>query len=133
MISAREWTPAQRVLFLEREKAARDWLETRKAEIKALLAEQPEAVPGYSLRTGRAIETISDPPEVMKRFCNDLGGTLDAFLKCIKINKAGLKNELRALSGHKGKALEADLDALLSGCVETRASEPTIERITEPA
>ena len=46
MVSARDWTPAQRVLFLEREKDARDWLAARKEEIKALLAERPDAVPG---------------------------------------------------------------------------------------
>jgi hypothetical protein len=45
MISAREWTPAQRVLFLEREKDARDWLESRKDEIKTLAAQNPDSVP----------------------------------------------------------------------------------------
>jgi len=131
MSSARDWTPAQRVLFLEREKDARDWLETRKAEIRALLETTPEAVPGYGLRPGRSIETITDTREVLKRFCGQWGGTLEAFLKCLKVGKTALKEEVRAISGHKGKVLESDLDALLSGCVEARASAPTIERRTE--
>jgi hypothetical protein len=129
MISARDWTPAQRVLFLEREKDARDWLEARKEEIKALLSEMPQAVPGYGLRPGRTIETITDPQEVWQRFCQGLGGTLDTFLKCIKVGKAALKDEVRALSGHKGRALEADLEVLLAGCVQTTSSAPTIERV----
>jgi len=129
MISARDWTPAQRVLFLEREKDVRDWLEARKAEIKALLKELPDAVPGYALKPGRTVETVTNSQEVLKRFCGSSGGTLDAFLKCIKVGKSTLKDELRVITGHKGKALEATLDALLAGCVEARVSEPTIERL----
>lgn len=133
MRSARDWTPAQRVIFLEREKDARDWLEARKAEIRALLEAAPEAVPGYCVRPGRSIETITDPREVMQRFCGQWGGTLEAFLKCIKVGKTALKEEVRALSGHQGRDLGADLDALLSGCVEARASAPTIGRMTDPS
>ena len=127
--SARDWTPAQRVLFLEREKDARDWLEARKAEIRALLETTPEAAPGYGLRPGRTLETITDPREVLQRFGGLWGGMLAAFLKCIKVGKTALKAELRARSGHQGKMLDADLDALLAGCVEARASAPTIERL----
>jgi len=127
--TARDWTPAQRVLFLEREKDARDWLAARKEEIKSLLAEQPDAVPGYSLKPGRTLETIIDPQEVWQRFGPGMGGSLEAFMKCIKVGKSALKEELRALSGHKGKALEADLDILLAGCVETTTSAATIERL----
>jgi hypothetical protein len=129
MVSARDWTPSQRVIFLEREKDARDWLEARKEEIKALLAEKPNAVPGYGLKPGRTLETITDAQEVWRRFGQELGGTLDAFMKCIKLGKTTLKDQVRALSGHKGKALEADLDALLEGCVECKTSAPTIERL----
>lgn len=130
MVSARDWTPAQRVLFLEREKDARDWLEARKAEIKAVLSESPEAVPGYGLRPGRPVETITDAAEVSKRFCDSWGGTLNAFLKCVKVSKTALKDAVRAIGGHKGKALEADLDALLAGCVETKTSSAIIERLS---
>jgi len=131
MMTAKDWTPAQRRLFLEREKDARDWLEACKAEIRALLESTPDAVPGYTLRSGRSIETITEVQEVLKRFCGNWGGTLEAFLKCIKVGKTALKEEVRTLSGHKGRSLEADLDALLSGCVESKASAPTIERLTE--
>jgi Protein of unknown function (DUF2800) len=129
MLSARDWTPAQRVRFLECEKDARDWLEARKNEIKVLLAEIPDAVPGYTLKTGRTVENIIHPQEVLKRFCNGLGGTMDAFMKCLKVGKTALADEVRALRGHKGKALEADLEALLAGCVEFKTSAPTIERL----
>ena len=66
---------------------------------------------------------------MLKRFCNGMGGTLDAFMKCIKIGKTALKDEVRDLQRHKGKALEADLVAMLAGCVEFRTNAPTIERL----
>ena len=40
-----------------------------------------------------------------------------------------LKQELRALSGRRGEALEQELGALLAGCIEARPSAPTIERL----
>ncbi len=129
MVSARDWTPAQRALFLEREKAVYDWLQARREEIKILLAESPQSVPGYGLRPGRTLETISCPQEVLHRFTHQFGGTVDRFLECIKVGKAALKDELRVLSGHQGQALEADMVNLLSGCIETKTSAPTIEKL----
>lgn len=128
MVSARDWTPGQRVLFLEREKEARDWLEARKEEIKGLLAESPEAAPGYGLSIGRKLETITNCQEVWKRFAT-LGGTIESFMSCIKLGKTSLKEQVRVLSGYAGKALESDLEMLLSGCVESKASAPMIERL----
>ena len=64
-----------------------------------------------------------------QRFSQGLGGSLESFVKCIKVGKSALKEELRALQGRQGKALEAALDALLAGCVESTTSAPTIERL----
>ena len=58
--SERDWTPAHRLLFLEREREARDWLAARKEEIKALAWEGPGPVPVYRLGPGRIPETITD-------------------------------------------------------------------------
>ena len=129
MVSARDWSPAQRALFLEREKDARDWLEARKEEIKVLLAEAPESVPGYYLKPGRLIETITDPQQVWTRFNQNLGGTLDLFIKTIKVGKTALKEQVRVLTGRKGRALDRDLESLLAGCVECKPSAATIEKL----
>jgi hypothetical protein len=129
MVSARDWTPAQRVLFLEREKDARKWLEVRKGEIKALLAESPDAAPGYGLKPGRALETVANIQEVYNRFCHDLGGTMGAFMHCLKLEKMALKAQVRTLIHHNGQALEDAMDALLAGCLQSKTSEPTIERL----
>ena len=129
LTSAQDWTPEQRTAFLDREKDARQWLAARKEEIKVLLAEKPDAVPGYRLRPGRRVETITNPQKILKRFCDNLGGTFERFIKCVKIGKTALQDEVRSLSRHGGKALQADMDKLLAGCVEDKTSAPTIERI----
>ncbi len=129
MISARDWTPAQRALFLDREKEARDWLDARKEELKALLAERPESVPGYRLRPGHMVETITNVQQVFKRFCKDLGGKPEAFLECTKVGKTALREHVRVLTRHAGKVLEAELERLLEGCFKSKQSAPTIERV----
>ena len=129
MVSARDWTPEQRSLFLEREKQARDWLESRKDEIKALMGEDPQAVPGYALKPGRTTETVTDANTVFQRFVADLQGTPDQFMPAVKVLKTGLKDAVRAATSHKGKQLDADMDALLLGCVDPKTSSPTIERV----
>jgi hypothetical protein len=50
-------------------------------------------------------------------------------MKCIKVGKPALKEEVRKLSGHQGRLLDADMKALLAGCVESKHSAPTIERL----
>jgi hypothetical protein len=127
--SARDWTPHQRAQFLECEKDARDWLQARKEEIKFLLAEKSDAVPGYELKPGRRIETITDPAQVLKRFCNGLGGTFERFMYCVKVGKGALQEEVRALRAQRGKALQAEMGKLLADCVEIKSSAPSIEKL----
>ncbi len=129
MVSARDWSPAQCALFLEREKDARDWLDARKEEIKTILGEKPDAAPGFGLRPGRSLETITDAQQVFTRFAQRFGGSAERFLNCVRVGKTALTEEVRTLSGHKGKALEADLESLLAGCVDFKTSSPVIERL----
>lgn len=129
-ISASNWTPEQRASFLDVEKACRDWIDERKEELKALLAKDPEAAPGYALSNGKTLETIVDPAEVHRRFVANLeGATTEAFMPCVKIGKEKFKEAVRFVTGHKGKELTADVDALLKGCTEEKKCEPSIVRV----
>lgn len=129
MVPAREWTPAQRGLFLEREADARGWLEDRKEEIKGLLEQDPNAAPGWCLKDGKTLETINNPTEVHKRFLEALGGSTEAFLKAIKVQKGDLKDIVREATGHKGKRLDDVMKALLAGCTEAHKCAPQIVRV----
>lgn len=126
--TAKEWTPEQRSLFLEREQAARKWLEDRKDEIKALLCADPGAAPGYCLKPGRVTETVVNPQEVFNRFVVIQGKT-EQFLPCVNLVKGRFKDAVRVVTGHKGKQLEQDVDALLDGCTEAKEAAPTIAKL----
>lgn len=126
-----EWTPSQRTAFLDVEKGCRDWIKDCREGIKELIKQDPDAAPGYTLRDGRVDKPIVVPVEVHRRFVAELGGTTDAFMSTVEINKDELKKVVREVTGHKGKELTADLDALLKGCVESKKCEPSIVRVKE--
>jgi len=129
MISADNWTPEQRTVFCERMSAAGKWLEDRKVEIRALLKADPNAVPGYGLGEGRTLETIIDPTEVHRRFIASLGGSTEAFMPAVKVQKGALKDAIRAVTGHKGRELDKDVHALLTGCTESKQTEGSIVKL----
>ena len=58
-----------------------------------------------------------------------LGGKTEGFLRTVKVGKTALKDEIRTVSGLKGKALDLELGNMLQGCTELKQSEPTIEKL----
>ncbi len=101
MVSAAQWTPLQRSVFCERYSMAAKWIEDRKLEIKNLLQADPSSVPGFGLKDGRNIETITDPQKVFNRFCG-IGGTPESFLRAVNIVKTSLKDEVRTIAEQGG-------------------------------
>jgi hypothetical protein len=104
-------------------------MQARKEEIRFLLVERPDAVLGYGLKPGRRTETITDPAQVLKRFCNGLGGTFERFMYCVKVAKGALQEEVRARRRQRGKSLQAEMGKLLADCVEIKSSAPSIEKL----
>lgn len=51
-------------------------------------------------------------------------------MACVSITKGKLKDALKTATGEKGKALEARMDSLLAGCVESKQSAATLTRIS---
>jgi len=122
-----EWTPQMRVVFLDRMPIAQKWLDDCKAEMKRLLAENPDAIPGYELKAGNKRETVTNPQGVFDRF-SARGGTLEQFMACISVAKTKLKEQLAAVTKSKGKKLAGELEELTAGLVEVKKNEPSIER-----
>jgi len=46
----------------------------------------------------------------------------------ITLNKTKLKEALKVATGTKGRDLESKLSALLDGCTESKAGQPTLTR-----
>jgi hypothetical protein len=122
-----EWTPQQRVLFLDRMPIAQKWLDDCKSEMKRLIKENPEAIPGYELKAGAKRELITDPQGVFERFSTK-GGSLEQFMRCISVAKGALKEQLAAVTKSKGKKLDEELRGLTEGKVEVKENEPSLKR-----
>ena len=61
-----------------------------------------------------------------------LGGQLEQFMKCIKITKDELEDQVRAVTKTKGKALKAEVEKLLAGITDPKQNAPSLSRRDEP-
>jgi len=113
--------------FLDRAAQAESVIEACRSEARRRLAEG-EAVDGWTLKEGAVRETIKDTETVYLRFIES-GGTYEDIMPAITINKTKLKDALKVATETKGKELDAKLTALLDGCIESKASQPTLTRI----
>ena len=112
--------------FLDRAAQAEAVIEACRTEARRRLAEG-EAVEGWTLKEGAVRETIKDTETVYLRFIES-GGTYDDIMPAITINKTKLKDALKVATETKGKELDAKLAALLDGCTESKASQPTLAK-----
>ena len=122
------WTPEQCTVFLNNYPRAFKWLEEAKDAMKELIKLKPDAVPGWTLKAGARVETITDAQKVFNRF-SELGGSLETFMKCIKVGKTDLKEAVALTTKKKGKGLEAEMDKLLIECVEVSEKAPSLKKV----
>lgn len=113
--------------FLDRAAQAEAVIEACRNEARRRLAEG-DTVEGWTLKEGAVRETIKDTETVYLRFIES-GGTYEDIMPAITINKTKLKDALKVATETKGKELDAKLTALLDGCIESKASQPTLTRI----
>ncbi len=114
--------------FLERAEFATRVIDACKAEAKRRL-ENGDTVPGWTLKPGSERETITDATSVYNRIVA-LGVNAEAFMSCVSIAKGKLKDAVKAATSEKGKALEARLESILAGCTETKATAPSLVRLS---
>lgn len=124
------WTPQQRAMFLDRRAVAQKWLDDCTEAIKLVLAEDPNGVDGWMLKSGSFRETITDAQAVFERF-SAVGGQVEHFMACVNVKKTELKEQLNKVTGARGKALDSALKALIEGLVDRKQTAPTLERKIE--
>lgn len=117
-------TPEQVGQFLVAAKVAEAVIDSVRAKAKRML-ESGESIPGWTLKPGTERETIIQLEVVFGRFVG-AGGTQDQFMGSVSIGKTKLKDALRAATGTKGKALDDALRDILEGCVEAKATAPSL-------
>ena len=113
--------------FLDRAAQAEAVIEACRAEARRRLSEG-DAIEGWTLKDGAVRETIKDTETVYLRFIEG-GGTYEDIMPAITLNKTKLKDALKVATQTKGKELDAKLAALLDGCTESKAGQPTLTKI----
>lgn len=124
------WTPEQLSAAAGALGPAQKLLDDIKEFIKAGLKENPGFCPGFTLRKGATVETISDPQACFDRFAA-LGGKLDQFMRAIKVNKTKLAESVHEVTGAKGKALDKKMSELSAGIVSVKENEPSLVKAKE--
>lgn len=112
--------------FLDRAAQAEAVIEACRSEARRRLGEG-DAIEGWTLKGGAVRESITNSEMVASRFLEL--GTYEQLAPAIALNKAKLKEAIKTATGFKGQQLTAKLDALLDGCTESKAGQPTLTRI----
>lgn len=111
--------------FLDRAAQAEAVIEACRSEARRRLAEG-DAIDGWTLKDGSVRESITDSEKVASRFLEL--GTYEQLSPAITLNKTKLKEAIKTATGFKGQQLTSKLDALLDGCTESKAGQPTLTR-----
>lgn len=114
--------------FLRRAEFATKVIDACRDEAKRRL-EEGEVIPGWTLKPGSVRESVTDPAKVFGRFVA-AGGTQEAFMPCVSVTKTKLKDVVKAVTGAKGKALDAQIETMLDGCTEAKASAPSLAKLS---
>lgn len=125
-----EWTALQCATFCNNKAVARKWLDECEEAMKKRLTADPMAVPGWTLEPGKIMTPIINPQGVFDRF-SARGGSLDQFMGCVNVKKGELKEQLKAVTKEKGKALDQSMKALCEGFTGSDQHAPSLARKEE--
>ncbi len=121
------WSPIQRLMFCENKGAAAKWLDETTKAMKAGLKEDPNFIPGWGLDDGDERRHVTDMQALYGRF-EMQGGTLPAFMKCVKLTLKTFEEEVAAVTKAKGKKLKDQVSRMLEGLVEIKRTESALVR-----
>jgi hypothetical protein len=114
--------------FLRRAEFATKVIDACRDEAKRRL-EEGEVVPGWTLKPGSVRESITEPATVFGRFVA-AGGTQEQFMPCVLVTKTKLKDAVKAVTSAKGRVLDAQIETMLDGCTEAKASAPSLVKLS---
>lgn len=120
-----ELSPAEVVEFWDRCKVVEKACESFKGWVKRSLEERLDAFPGLRLAEGSERRKVTDLQTVFTRSLVHP----DKFRDACSITITALKSVVKEATQLKGKALDERLAAILDGCVETKKSAASVERV----
>lgn len=122
------WSPEQRAIAASALEPAQKFLDDLKTFLKDGLASDSEFVPGWGLKPGAKREEINNPQGVFDRFVQ-LGGTVDSFMRTVKVGKTKLKEEVSTTTGARGRSLDKAMESILADYVDFKQNEPSLKRL----
>lgn len=102
-----------------------DFIDQIRAELKRRL-QNGSQISGYSLGKGRTTRNVKDTNAAISALSSVLSH--DAIMDCAKISVSSLEKAVGKAKGIKGKDAKAALDEILGWIIETKESEPSIQR-----
>ena len=102
-------------------------IDAGREEAKALLSNDPNAIPGWGLSKGRTITRFPDAQKVL----DALGDIIphEEFLHYCQPGLEALRKAFKAHSGLKGKAALEAFNDRVKDCIEIKQSAPSLKRI----
>ena len=102
-----------------------DFIDEIRKELKSRLVAGSQ-IAGYSLGKGRTTRNVTDTTAAISAMSGILSH--DAIMDCAKISVSSLEKAVAKAKGLKGKDAKAALDDALGWIIETKESEPSIQR-----
>lgn len=141
-----QWTPEMRAHFLTMRPAVQQWLDDCYARLKQMLKDNPETsfIPGYKLKEGNTVTTVTDPQELFKRFVQ-VGSEwakkengemhvdyvlMPIFMSAVTIGNEKFTAAVRKVTGLKGQALDKMVKQLRDGLCSTKQNDHSLAKDT---
>jgi CRISPR/Cas system-associated exonuclease Cas4 (RecB family) len=102
-----------------------DFIDEIRKELKRRL-QNGSQISGYSLGKGRTTRNVTDTNAAISALSSVLSH--DAIMDCAKISVSSLEKAYGKAKGIKGKDAKAALDDALGWIIETKESEPSLQR-----
>ena len=102
-----------------------DFIDEIRKELKSRLMAGSQ-IAGYSLGKGRITRNVTDTAAAISALSSVLSH--DAVMDCAKLSVSSLEKAVAKAKGLKGKDAKAALDDALGWIIETKESEPSIQR-----
>ena len=119
------WTPEQWAIFCERAPEARKWLDQRAEDARNILANDPDAIPGWFLKPGAVVEKID--PFVLE-YLVESGYDWKRLMEAVSVSKSKLRRLLGELSDTKGKDLTNLFWKAAGAYITTKRNQPSLAK-----
>lgn len=108
--------------------AAKKIIAAIESQAKTVLEADPGAVPGFTLKQGAKMQTITDPQKLFNRMNERHSVLPHEFVEVCSVGKGKVKDLLKEASRLKGKALDEELSSLLEGISKETRKAPTLTK-----